>query len=187
MGWREKRSGVHRHIRHGEHQGTFSGTIVTKSATVKKVTVSLTGKCETTINGEKFACGEPYFTTKPLSGKLGYIEDKEAGPVGLKLKGENGGEIASYVCLATDTEFAGSFVGEFPELTKSGGGQYNKSLSSFELGYAASGNKQLVQTLLSSSGFEKGLHITAEGFYGGEASLEASETLKTSEAVEIKT
>lgn len=167
-------------------KGSLNGEIVSKSPSVKDVTMELAGKCSIDVEGTEIVCTEPY-AFKQLSGTLGYIEDREGGPVGLELKPEHGTELLGFDCASAKGMLTGAFVGEIlPELK--GKSQYNSPQRSFEGVYAASGSQQDVQTLLTAGGFETKIHTEASGWLGtGEAALKAEYELTSAEAVEIKT
>lgn len=167
-------------------KGSLNGEIVSKSPSIKDVTMELAGKCAIDFDGTKIVCTEPY-AFKQLSGTLGYVEDREGGPVGLELKPASGTELLSFSCGSVKSTLTGAFVGEvLPELA--GKSQYNSLRKSFEGVYAASGSQQDVQTLLTAGGFETKIHMEASGYLGtGEAALKAEYEMTTAEAVEIKT
>ncbi len=163
---------------------TSSGTLVSKSGSVEGASFKF-WECAWHIGSEVYACTDP-LTTHTVKGTLGFVKEEETGAVGFRL-GEKEHEFLSYSCLGSQG-FEGAVVAEIPEINHAGENQWNKSRSTFEVLYKATGVSQTVQTLLSATGYETGLHLMGYGgFFGGESSLVMTDTIKTAEAVELKT
>lgn len=167
--------------------GEMKGDIVSKSPSVKNVKLELKSKCTDNIGGF-LTCQEP-IVFKELSGTLGYIEDREGGPVGLELKPVTGSTLHESECGGVKSSLSGAFIGEIPAVEPGGTkSQYNSPLTEFLGAYEATGARQDVQTLLTSGGFQTGIHMGGSALWGGGGvSLAAKYVLKPAEKVEIKT
>lgn len=154
---------------------TSSGLILNGTMAVDKVEVSFSGKCKQQIGSSEGTCVEP-IKIKLAAGTLGLLTASNHKVV-LLLTPEAGKEFVKVSCANGSTTIEGEIVGEFPEkvgLTN----QYNKLLKSFTLEYKSSGVKQLIQeVLLLPSSQMTGTHLEVNGFFGGEASEETTETI----------
>lgn len=163
---------------------TSSGTILHKTPLLDKIEVTFSGKCHQEIGG-----GSPEACTEPIKinlarGELGLVTGKKAG---LYVTPETGTKFVTIECGGKATEIAGSVIGEFPELSKSGVNQYNKLLPNFELRFSATAASQNLTEIELLGTRLIGQHLVLSGFLGGQASEETDETLTGDGEFEIVT
>jgi hypothetical protein len=165
-----------------------SGVILDASPLAHKVLIEFKNDCLQKLgSGSAEQCKEPILT-KVSEGELGLLLVSGHKLVGLYLQPEKGvTEFATVECGATTTKVKGSIIGEFPEETRGGTKQYNKSVSSFELEFKASGITQQYESI-DLLGLEmSGDKLSVEGFLGEGASEETTETLTPDGSGEITT
>lgn len=171
------------------HKVLAHGWVVNKSTLVKRVTVSLHTKCEETINGTKTACTEP-IVLKELLGELGLLVTPAGKKIVVALGAPTSGtEFASFTCGSNTTKVEGAAVGEVPEINAKGVNQYNKQLTEGE-GILATENKgenQLYNSIELLGVQMTKVELKVSGFFGGKASIEASEVGKNAGWIEICT
>jgi hypothetical protein len=171
------------------HKILAHGWVVNKSTLVKRVTVSLHTKCELTVGSTKTACTEPIVLKEGL-GELGLLVTPSGKKIVVALGAPTTGtEFVKFTCGSNTTTVEGAVVGEIPEINKKLVNQYNKQLTEGE-GILAAENKGENQqyTTIELLGVQMTkAELKVSGFFGGKASVEASEVGKNAGWIEICT
>jgi hypothetical protein len=155
-------------------KGASSGQVLSKSTLALKVELEYSGKCEQTINGSKSTCTEP-IKFKLTFGELGLNSKK----VVLLLAPESGTEFAKVTCGGSTTTVEGAVVAEFPETNSLSENQYSTTQSSLELVFQSENkneNQAITSIELSGVSMTKA-ELKINGFFGGKASLESTQTI----------
>lgn len=149
-------------------KGSGQGFVLDKSPLGHEIEVEFFGKCEQTVGTTKGTCTEP-IKPKLTYGELGLLNGIVLGLVAP----ESGTEFVQLQCANGNTKFSGAIVGEFTLNGRDGAKQYGVERKVFLLLLNATGNKQNNQEIELLGVLMTGVHLSTEGFFSGEASVNA--------------
>jgi hypothetical protein len=164
------------------------GWALSKSSLAHRVKTIFEGKCEQNVNGTKTVCTEPIEPNLALA-ELGLVLGNKT--VGVLLEPSGTKEFVKVTCGPNVTTVEGAVIGEIPEIV-GGVNQYNKLLSETTQVFEAENKNSAKQniTKIELLGVPERLmpgKLTVTGFFGGEASEEATAKLKGDGKIEICT
>jgi hypothetical protein len=166
------------------------GFALPKSPLAHRVKVEFHGDCLQTVGSTKNKCVENIVVKTSLA-ELGLVLPGTL-TVGILLEPSDGGKIfAEPECPAgSKTTVEGAVIGEIPAINKKGVSQYNKELTEQEQVFEAVGKNSETQnpTSIELLGVNMtGVKLKVSGFFGGEASEEATAILKSATGIEVCT